>query len=329
MLILTNFDRFPEQWKTTSGVRGQAIIVKSAWDFLRLSRKCDFVLVNCDVSLTYKLSLLYFLLPFCRRPLVVNDVVLRRPAHWRSRLTAGIKRFLLSRVDHYSVHFKKFDGLEKYFGIPANRISYLPFKANIRHRYEYKVDPEGEYILCFGRSERDYDTFFAAMSTLPDLPAAIPQPDFEGLAAHSSRFTWPLDALPSNVRLLEDDGSAEALIGITERARLVVLPILRARICPSGIGTYLNSMLMGKCVIISTGPGSSDVLTEEALMVPPEDPGALAEMIRRAWDDAALRLRVAEAGRNYAEGCGGEPELFQRVLDRAVEVVTGRRGAEA
>lgn len=329
MLILTNFDRFPEQWKTTSGVTGQAKIVKSAWDFLRLSRKCDFVLVNCDVSLTYKLSLLYYLLPFIRRPLIVNDVVLRQPRSWRSRLTAGVKRFLLSRVDHYSVHFKTFDGLVKYFGIPQDRISYLPFKANIRHRYPYKVDPEGEYVLCFGRSERDYDTFFAAMSKLPDLPAAIPQPDFAGFAAHSSRFTWRLDALPSNVRLLEDDGSPEALIGITEKARLVVLPILSARICPSGIGTYLNSMLMGKCVIVSTGPGSSDVLTGEALMVPPEDAGALADMIRRAWDDNALRLKIAEAGRAYAEACGGEPELFQRVLDRAVEVVSRSRGAEA
>ena len=222
MLILTNFDRFPEQWKTTSGVTGRAIIVKSAWDFLRLSRKCDLVLVNCDVSLTYKLSLLYFLLPFFRRPLVVNDIVLRRPLHWRSRLMAGIKQFLLCRVDHYSVHFKAFDGLVKYFGIPADRISYLPFKANIRYRYRYEADPEGDYILCFGRSERDYDTFFAAMSKLPDLPAAIPQPDFLGFTIHSSRFTWPLDALPSNVRLLEDDGSAEALIGITEKARLVL-----------------------------------------------------------------------------------------------------------
>ncbi len=329
MLILTNFDRFPEQWKTTSGVTGQAIILKSAWDFLRLSRKCDLVLVNCDVSLTYRLVLLYFLLPLFRRPIVVNDVVLRRPTHWKSRLTAGIKRFLLSRVDHYSVHFKTFDGLTKYFGIPADRISYLPFKANIRYRYQYKVDPDGEYILCFGRSERDYDTFFASMSKLADLPAAIPQPDFAGFATHSSRFTWPVEALPPNVHLLDDDGSPEALIGITEKARLVVLPILSARICPSGIGTYLNSMLMGKCVIVSSGPGSSDVLTSEALMVPPEDPVALADMIRRAWDDNDLRLRVAEAGRKYAEACGGEPELFQRVLDRAVEVLTVRRGAEA
>jgi len=65
---------------------------------------------------------------------------------------------------------------------------------------------------------------------------------------------------------------------------------------------------------------TTDVLTHgEALLVDPEDPGALAAMIRRAWNDDALRLQTAETGRRYSESCGGEPELRQRVLDRALE----------
>ena len=73
---------------------------------------------------------------------------------------------------------------------------------------------------------------------------------------------------------------------------------------------------------MSTGPATSDVLTEEALMTPPEDPEALAKMIRRAWSDGELRERTAEAGKRYSESCGGEPELRQRVLDRALEKLT-------
>jgi hypothetical protein len=38
-----------------------------------------------------------------------------------------------------------------------------------------------------------------------------------------------------------------------------------------------------------------------------------------------LRLRTAEAGRLYAESCGGEPELRQRVLDRALEKLASQR----
>jgi glycosyltransferase involved in cell wall biosynthesis len=79
-------------------------------------------------------------------------------------------------------------------------------------------------------------------------------------------------------------------------------------------------MVMGKGVIASEGVGTSDVLLNgEALLVAPEDPDALADTIRRAWEDRELRERTAEVGRQYAEACGGEPELRQRVLDRALE----------
>ena len=38
--------------------------------------------------------------------------------------------------------------------------------------------------------------------------------------------------------------------------------------------------------------------------------------------DGELRERTAEAGKRYSESCGGEPELRQRVLDRALEKLT-------
>lgn len=318
MLILTNFERFPENWRSTTGLTGRAIMLKTAWQFLRHARQCDLIVINSAVRLVFQLSALFLLFPFLRKPIMSHDIVLRQPRSRKARLTAPIKRFLLSRIDHFTLHFRILDGYQKYFGVGPNRASYLPSKPNIRYRYQYNVDPEGEYILCFGRSERDYDTFFAAMSQLT-YPAAIPPPNFAQLAKHASRFTWQLSDLPPNIRILEDDGSVQSLIHIIEKARLVVLPILKSRIAPSGIGTYLNAMLMGKCVIMSEGPGTSDVLTEEALMTPPEDANALAAMIRRVWEDDALRLRTAKAGRLYSENCGGEPELRQRVLDRAIE----------
>jgi len=99
------------------------------------------------------------------------------------------------------------------------------------------------------------------------------------------------------------------------RARVVALPLVAGRISASGIGTYLTAMLLGKCVIITEGPGSSDVLSDEALFVPPEDPEALATMIRRAWQDQSLREKTAAAGQLYAERCGNSADLYQRVLE--------------
>lgn len=325
MLILTNFQRFPENWRASSGVTGRArMLPPSAWEFLRHSREADLVIINCDVALAMQLSALYLLFPFLRRPILGHDLVLRKPMTARTKLGAPLKRFLLSRIDHFSLHFRILDGYIRHFGIDPQRVSYLPSKPNIRYRYEYQVGPDGEYVLCFGRSERDYDTFFQAMEKLPELPAVIPPPNFAALKRHAARFTYDVNRLPANVRIVEDDGSVVSLIHIIEKARLVVLPIVASRIAPSGIGTYLNAMLMGKCVITSEGVATSDVLLDgEALLVPPEDPEALAAMIRRAWDDDKLRKRTAEAGRLYSEACGGEPELRQRVLDRALEKLAG------
>ena len=90
--------------------------------------------------------------------------------------------------------------------------------------------------------------------------------------------------------------SEASQVRLLRGARLVVLPMLRDRIRAAGISTYLNAMLLGKCVIISEGPGVSDVLSpEQAIFVPPEDPAALAGAIARAWEDRELRERTARA----------------------------------
>jgi glycosyltransferase involved in cell wall biosynthesis len=300
-------------------------MVRTPWEFLRKSSQADLVIINCDVSLAMKLAALYLLFPFWRRPILGNDILLRAPATAKAKWTLPLKRFLLSRVDHFALYSRELGGYQKYFGIGPDRASYLRFKPNIRYRYEYKVGPDGAYVLCFGRSERDYDTFFQAMEKLPDVPAAIPPPNFAAFKKHTSRFTYDVDRLPANVTVLADDGGMESLIRIIENAKLVVLPMLAKRIAPAGIGTYLNAMVMGKCVITSHGVGTTDVLDEgQALLVPPEDPDALARTIRRAWVDQELRERTAEAGRIYAESCGGEQELRQRVLDRAMEKLAPR-----
>jgi glycosyltransferase involved in cell wall biosynthesis len=320
MLILTNFQRFPAEWRSSSGVTGRAMMLNTVWEFFRHSPQADLVIVNCDPPLAMKLAALYMLFPSRKRPILAHDFVLRRPRTFRASSLLPIKRFLLSRIDHFSLYFRDLEGYGRYYGITPSRATYLPFKPNIRYRYRYNVSAEGKYVLCFGRSERDYDTFFHAMEKLPDLPGAIPPPDFASFKRHVSRFSRPLDRLPANIRIVEDDGSTESMIRIVEEAKLVVLPVLGSRIAPSGIGTYLNAMLMGKCVITTHGVATTDVLLNgEALLVPPEDPDALADAIRRAWEDRDLRERTAAAGRRYAESCGGEPELRQRVLDCALE----------
>jgi glycosyltransferase involved in cell wall biosynthesis len=274
------------------------------------------VLINSSVGLVLQLSAAFSLLPFLRRPIVASDLVLRRPEGFAQRLVAPFKRFLLSRVDHFIHHFKDLTGYQRHFGIGPDRSSFVPFKPNLRYRCDAGPDPDGEYVLCFGRSLRDFDTFFAAVERLP-YPAAIARPDFAQLRAHGSRFTRPLDRLPKQVTLLDHDpADPGSQVRVLAGAKLVVLPMLKS--CLVGVGTALNAMLLGKCVLLSEGPPVNGLFTGEVLAFPPEDPHALARLIDCAWQDHTLRESTAAAGYRYAVSLGGEPELIQRLLDQAV-----------
>jgi hypothetical protein len=70
----------------------------------------------------------------------------------------------------------------------------------------------------------------------------------------------------------------------------------------------------------------SDIFTDEVLAAPAEDAAALAAVIRRAWDDDDLRARTATAGLRYAREAGGEPELYQRMIDQIAAWSSTRRG---
>jgi glycosyltransferase involved in cell wall biosynthesis len=322
--LLTNIEDFPKKWRSASGVEGTAQVLSTAWAFVRNSPRCDGILINCNPALTLQLAAIFVFLPFRRKPIIALDLVLRRPVTQTSKLTRRLKKFLLGRVDQFIHYFRDWAGYEKYFGIGNDRNSYVPFKTDLRGRFPYSVNPNGEYVLCFGRSERDFDTFIKAMAELP-YPGVIPDPNYSLLNQHSSRFTVPLSDLPANVTIIENRDNMEAALEMIAKAHVVALPLVANRISASGIGTYLTAMLLGKCVIITEGPGSSDVLSNEALFVPAEDPHALAAMIRRAWEDKALREKTAAAGQAYVEQCGNSADLYQRVVDLVVKFLSRER----
>jgi glycosyltransferase involved in cell wall biosynthesis len=316
VVILTNSGALPAEWIAANGERGATIVAHSFGGCLRQLRRCDVVLIDGDPPLLLRLCALFAALPGLRRPLVSCDIVLRQPQGVSQRLSLPAKRFLLSRVDHFIHYFKDLSGYRKFFGIGPERSSFVPFKPNLRYRANTAPNPDGEYVLCFGRSMRDFETFFDAVERLP-YPAAIAQPDFRALRAHGSRFTRPLSRLPKQVRLLEHDPrSYRSQVEVLMGARLVVVPLLKS--CLVWSGTPLNAMLLGKCVILTEGPATNGLFTDEVLAVPAEDPGALAEVIDRAWRDTELRERTAAAGYRYALELGGEPELARRLVDAVV-----------
>jgi glycosyltransferase involved in cell wall biosynthesis len=315
MLIVHNFRAFPEKWTAATGQQGTSTHAGQSVDaFLKHRRKPEAVfVVNGNVPLVMELAAR--MLAGARRPLIAVDLVLREPDNFGGWLLLPLKKALLGRVDRFIHYFRDLRGLTRVYGIGPEHSSYVSFKVNLADRHALTPEPEGEYVLCFGRSMRDFDTFLAAMERLPDVPGAITRPDPRVFAAHHARFTRPISSIPANVRVLDDDRTEESEIRILCGARLVVLPILAKSLVASGISTCLNAMFLGKCVIGSEGPGMSDLFTSEVLTFPPEDPQRMSEAIRRAWDDSALRLATAAAGRRFALQAGAEPELYQRIID--------------
>lgn len=315
MLIVHNFRAFPEKWQSATGQQGTSIYAgANAAAYLEHRRNPEaFFVVNGNVAVVMELAARMF--AGVQRPLIAVDLVLREPEDFASRVALPVKKALLGRVDRFIHYFRDLRGLTRVYGIGPEHSSYVPFKVNLADRHALAPEPEGEYVLCFGRSMRDFDTFLTAMEALPDIPAAITRPDPRVFAAHHARFTRPISAIPKNVCVLEDDRTEESEIRILRNAKLVVLPILARSLVASGISTCLNALFLEKCVIGSAGPGMSDIFTSEILIFPPEDAKRMAETIRRAWDDSALRRATAAAGRQYALQAGGEPELYQRIID--------------
>jgi glycosyltransferase involved in cell wall biosynthesis len=313
---VANLEHFPLEWTSTSGYSGKSIVVQSAGEFLRYRKEKDTVLlINCDPEISFKLAAGLW---FRKKPdLVSLDLVLRRPNNLRSYIALPVRRLLLERFDHHIHYFRDLRAYSHVYGITPERSSFVPFKVNHAIGEGHTPDGSGEYVLCLGQSMRDFDTFFTAMERL-DCPAVIPEPNFELLRKHGSKFTRPLSELPRNVRLLADDKTVETQDRLIRKARLIVLPILKTSMVASGIGTSLNSMFAGKCVIGTEGPGMSDIFEKEMLFAPPEDPEALARVIQLAWQDTELRQRTAMAGQRLAKSLGGEPELYQRVIDAVV-----------
>jgi glycosyltransferase involved in cell wall biosynthesis len=142
------------------------------------------------------------------------------------------------------------------------------------------------------------------------MPGAALQQQDEALRAHG---TTPFTGnLPSNVRLtVVDGGDVAAFLKFIAGAKLVVIPRFKHDIAATRIGTYLMAMDLGKCVIISRGPGAEDLLEDEALIVEPENVQALAQAIGETWNDDYRRKQIAAAGKRDTDRCQGTQRLAQ------------------
>ncbi len=118
--------------------------------------------------------------------------------------------------------------------------------------------------------------------------------------------------------------SEEHLPQVYKRAHIFVLPSREEREGQSveGFGiVYLEAAASGLPVIASTATGIADLIQQRrvGLLVPPNNPHALADVIRRLLKDHALRHELAHAGRVWVE----REMNWSRTATAVLETLTG------
>lgn len=250
--------------------------------------------------------------PFGGCKVVAVDFILSRPTGWKQAIVAWMKGVLLRKVDRFILHFKDTSEYERIYGIPPSKCVFVPFKVNYWEKMASDNQPPAaeEYVFTAGRSYRDYPTFIEAMRRV-DYPGLLLYEDTALLKRSATDVD--LSNLPPNLAAAKNEGE-QSWVDFIRRAKIVVVPLLPSTMYAPGLSLYLMAMAMNKSVIVTEGLATREMLRDEVVTVPPQDPAALADAITQLWTDDELRHRTAENGRRYAEHCGGEARLLADIV---------------
>ena len=275
------------------------------------SFSCDYVFWDTLDRDFLMLALLKRLVPFYRPRLVLLNLLVMAPVTRQQRAKFRLVAWLLGGTYKIVQYHRDTRALQAHLRLPAQHFDYIPFKINRLDLVERTVPTDAGYIFCGGKTRRDFDTFIAAVAPLP-YPVKIVTTSNDDIAQHGSYLAER--PLPAHIEAVRVDGRPEPFIELLAGARLVVQPI-KPDICGVGIGVYILAMALRKCVVITAGPTTNEDLSDDqAVIVPPEDPVALREAIRRVYTDEALRARVAENGYKLATAMGGEERLYGSIV---------------
>ena len=268
--------------------------------------KNNILILNIEETLLLKLCFLKFLFPWKQCLLFSVDILLKPSMTFRDRILCRIRRCLLKKVDCFILYFKDISGYKKYYNLLPEKFVYVPFKVNqldeiqthLSHISNSQEPSDGDCIMAIGRSLRDTKTFIQAMANTK-LPGVILRQSDSIMAQHGTIIRN--EHLPPNLKEVVHDGEQHSFIQHIANAKIIVIPRFHWDIKSTGISTYLMAMALKKCVIISHGPGTTELLcNNEAILVPPEDVNSLTKAILKAWNQTRLRRKIASNGQKYA-----------------------------
>jgi glycosyltransferase involved in cell wall biosynthesis len=261
----------------------------------------------------------------------------RRPRiytmHWRlpdsgTRIARTLTK-LLAQMDAVIVHSQHgARRLEKDFGVPPGRLRVIPHGA-----FDYLTHQENEVplpaelrevkspvILAFGlvRPYKGTDVLLEAFQRLEGAElwvVGMPRMPMDELRELAS-------LAPGTVRFVDRFITDPEIPAFMRRADLVVLPY--RNIEQSGV--LYTALAFGRPLVLSAVGGFPEVAEQGAArLVPPEDPGALAEALRELLADRSARDALADAATRAAATTYSWPRIGDQTIALYRDLVGERR----
>jgi glycosyltransferase involved in cell wall biosynthesis len=260
---------------------------------------------------------------------VVADFRPRIVLSWMSRATAACPRGDFVHIARlggpYDLkYYRRCDhlvavtrGLRDRFvarGWPADRVHVIgnfaePIEARPADRAQVATPAQAPLLLALGRlhPNKAFDVLIDAVRLLPDayLWIAGEGPLRRELALHAAAR-----GVTDRIRFLGWRADTASLMAAAD---LVVVPSRRE---PHGT-VVLEAWAQSRPLVAAAAEGPRELVNDgiDGILVPVDDPEALAAAIRRVLGDGNLRARLAAAGRATLEAHHGEAAVVARYLD--------------
>jgi len=239
----------------------------------------------------------------------------------RRRFLRSTRDLALGRARHVFCPSAYLRGVALGWGLGAERVSVLPNPAPeipplpSRDELRAELSFEGAVLAFAGRlgPQKSLGVTLDAIAAVPKVTLAIAGdgPD--------------RPALERRVRELGLDGRARFLGSVSRESVLRLFRAADASVLSSSWEnfphTVVEALAVGTPVIATAVGGVPEVVRdgENGLLVPPDDPDALAAAIRRFFGDDELRRRLAEAARGSVAAYT-EEAVFGRIEEELARV---------
>ena len=270
-----------ESWSIMSGRN-----LRLALGLARKLRSGGFDLLHFNGTVGMLQPLYFFLTPEIPKVQTIHDST-PHSGEWNIRKII-LKSFLVRRSDLIilcSDYCRK--DLERAFDLSKKSIAVIPF-GPLPMGQVGSFSEQDARILFWGRISR-YKGLEYLLQAFPRVKEKVPEAEL--FIAGAGKFHFPTeDYLSHGVKIINRYIPDEELHELVEKSAIVVVPYTDA----TQSGVVMVAFTHGKPVVASEVGGIPEMVRHEetGLLVPPKDPEALSNAIKKLLEDAELRNKM-------------------------------------